>query len=184
MDSIQLMMEEHQYILRMLTVVRKACFRVFQGEAPSYEDFDRMIDFIRNYADAHHHGKEEKLLFNEMVDHLGPLGNKLITHGMLVEHDLGRLYIQELKAALDRVRGGDEESKLDVIANAIGYTHLLKRHIDKEDSVVYSFARRQLSAEIIAQVNEKTESFEKTAREKGLQEHYKSLLAALEKKYQ
>ena len=25
MDSINIMMEEHQYILRMLTVVRKAC---------------------------------------------------------------------------------------------------------------------------------------------------------------
>lgn len=183
MDSIRLMMEEHQYILRMLAVVRKACFRVFKGAEINYEDFDRMIDFIRNYADAHHHGKEEKLLFNEMVDHLGPLGNKLITHGMLVEHDLGRLYIQELKAALDRVREGDEESKLDVIANAIGYTHLLKRHIDKEDSVVYSFAKRQLSAEILTLVNERTEEFEQIARKKGLQEHYISLLADLEKKY-
>ena len=183
MDSIQLMMEEHQYILRMLTVVRKACFRVLQGEEVCYEDFDRMIDFIRNYADAHHHGKEEKLLFNEMVEHLGPLGNKLITHGMLVEHDFGRLYIQDLKAAMDRVREGDEESKLDIIANAIGYTHLLKRHIDKEDSVVYSFAKRQLSADILAQVNEKTEAFEKTAQENGTQEHYKSLLADLEMKY-
>lgn len=183
MDSIQLMMEEHQYILRMLTVVRKACFRVFQGEEVCYEDFDLMIDFIRNYADAHHHGKEEKLLFNEMVEHLGSLGNKLITHGMLVEHDFGRLYIQELKAAMDRVREGDEESKLDIIANAIGYTHLLKRHIDKEDSVVYSFAQRQLSTDIINQVNQKTEEFEKTAQENGTQEHYKSLLTALEKKY-
>jgi hemerythrin-like domain-containing protein len=177
------MMDEHQYILRMLAVVRKACYRVMKGEEVNYQNFDRMIDFIRNYADAHHHGKEEKLLFHEMVEHLGPLGNKLITHGMLVEHDMGRLFIQELRTAMDRVQSGDEESRLDIIANAIGYTHLLKRHIDKEDAVVYTFARKQLSADILDKVNRETVDFEKSAEDKGTQEHYITLLKELEQKY-
>lgn len=183
MNSIQLMKEEHQYILRMLEVVRKACYKILQGQAINYVDFDFMIDFIRNYADAHHHGKEEKLLFHEMVTHLGALGNKLITQGMLVEHDFGRLYIQELKEALTKVKEGDEISKLDVIANAISYTHLLKRHIDKEDSVVYTFAERQLEAEIINKVNLDTEEFENAAREKGTQVYYQNLVDTLEQKY-
>ncbi|MFT4145164.1 MAG: hemerythrin domain-containing protein [Mobilitalea sp.] len=184
MDSIKLMVEEHTYILRMLEVVRKACYGILKGEEIQYEDFSKMTDFIRNYADAHHHGKEEKLLFNEMVTHLGPLGNKLITHGMLVEHDMGRLYIQEMNEALLRVKSGDEVSKLDVIANAISYTHLLKRHIEKEDSVVYTFAERQLAPEILSKVNEETEKFEAEATAKGTQQYYIDLVAALEKKYQ
>ncbi len=183
MNSIKLMMEEHQYILRMLEVVRKACYKVMKGEAIIYEDFDLMIDFIRNYADAHHHGKEEKLLFQEMVTHLGPLGNKLITHGMLVEHDLGRLFIQELREALSRVKDGNDESRLDVIANAVSYTHLLKRHIGKEDSVVFTFAERQLSPEILEKVNLDTEDFEKAADSKGTQKYYQDLVISLEKKY-
>jgi hemerythrin-like domain-containing protein len=183
MDSIQLMMEEHQNILRMLSVVRKACYGILKGEDICYEDFDQMIDFIRNYADAHHHGKEEKLLFNEMVEHLGQLGNKLITHGMLVEHDSGRLFISELREALDRVKNGDEMSKLDVIANAISYTHLLKRHIEKEDSVIYTFAKRQLSNDIFERVNERTVEFEAAAKGKGTQNHYLNLLEVLERKY-
>lgn len=183
MDSIKLMMDEHQYILRMLAVVRKACYRVMKGEEVSFEDLDLMIDFIRNYADAHHHGKEEKLLFHEMVEQLGPLGNKLITHGMLVEHDMGRLFIQELKAAMGRVQSGDEESKLDIIANAIGYTHLLKRHIDKEDAVVYTFARKQLPPDILDKVNRETVEFEKAAEGNNTQEHYIALLEDLEKRY-
>lgn len=183
MDSISLMMEEHQYILRMLKVVRKACHRVMTGEPINYEDFELMIDFIRQYADNHHHGKEEKFLFNEMVNHLGPVGNKLITHGMLVEHDFGRLYIRELKEALDRVKSGDDESRLDVIANAIGYTHLLARHIEKEDSVIYSFAKKQLPEEILAEVNIKAADFENNALAQGIQEHYISILNDLESKY-
>ena len=59
MDSVKLMMEEHQNILRMLEVVRNACYGIYKGEDICYEDFAKMIDFIRNYADNHHHGKEE-----------------------------------------------------------------------------------------------------------------------------
>lgn len=183
MDSIKLMMEEHTYILRMLEVVRRACYGVMQGQQINYEDFDQMIDFIRNYADAHHHGKEEKMLFHEMTEHLGALGNKLVTHGMLVEHDLGRLYIQELKEALNRVSSGDDMSRLDVIANAISYTHLLKRHIEKEDTVVYTFAARQLAPELLEKVNQETEDFEQMAEKRSVQKHYTELVESLEQKY-
>lgn len=183
MDSIKLMMEEHQNILRMLAVVRKACTDIMKGEYIDYKDFDLMIDFIRAYSDAHHHGKEEKLLFNEMVENLGTLGHKMVNHGMLVEHDMGRLYIQELVLALDRTKQGDEDSRIDVIANAISYTHHMKRHIDKEDSVIYTFARRHLPEDILKKLDQDTIAFEETARDKGIQNHYISLLNDLEKKY-
>ena len=183
MDSIEIMMAEHRLIERMLKVMRKACYGIMQGEEINYNDFEMMIDFVRNYADAHHHGKEEKFLFNEMVAHLGPLGTKLVKNGMLVEHDLGRLHMQELTEALARVKGGDNESKLDVIANAISYTHLLTRHIGKEDEVVYTFAKRQLPAEILESVNAQTQVFEEEAEKNGTQKHYIEMLEALEEKY-
>ncbi|TAH73723.1 MAG: hemerythrin domain-containing protein [Anaerolineaceae bacterium] len=183
MDSINLMMEEHQYILRMLTVVRKACLQIMNGEAINYEDFDKMIDFIRNYSDVHHHGKEEKLLFAEMVEHLGNLGSKMVNQGMLVEHDMGRLYIRELISSLGRTKQGHEESRIDVIANAISYTHHMIRHIEKEDKVIYTFARKQLPEDVLKKVDQDTVDFESSAKEKGTQEHYITLLEDLEEKY-
>ena len=125
MDSIALMVEEHKNIKRMLKVIRKYCYRILKGMEIEYEDFYRIIDFIKNYADAHHHGKEEKMLFNRMVDELGPAAEKLVTHGMLVEHDLGRLYTMQLGDAVAKVMAGDDEAKLDIIGNAIGYADLL-----------------------------------------------------------
>lgn len=110
MNSIDLMVEEHKYIMRMLKVVRNACYRILKGEDIQYNDFEQMIDFIKNYADNHHHGKEEKFLFKEMQTNLGNIGNQLVTHGMLVEHDLGRLFISDLSDALKRVKEGDDES--------------------------------------------------------------------------
>jgi hemerythrin-like domain-containing protein len=183
MNSIDLMVEEHKYIIRMLKVVRNACNKILLGEEICYEDFDKMIDFIRNYADVHHHGKEEKFLFKEMVDHLGRMGVNLITHGMLVEHDWGRLFISELKEALVCVKEGDQASRLDVIANAIGYANHLTRHIAKEDAVVYTYAAKQLTPEVLAGINKQTEIFEEEAVKEGTQARYIKLLEQLEEKY-
>lgn len=183
MDGIDLMVQEHKNIKRMLVVIRKACLGIMNGEEINYADFEAMIDFVRNYADKHHHGKEEKFLFTKMVDEIGGAAEKLVKYGMLVEHDLGRLYMSELEAALSKAKAGDPEAKLDVIANAVSYTHLLSRHIDKEDKVAYTFAKRELSEETLSNINRECESFEEEMNKTGLQNKYLEMLEQFEKKY-
>lgn len=183
MNGIMLMVEEHKLIKRMLNVVRKACYRALETERINYDDFAAMIDFVRSYADAHHHGKEEQFLFNEMVAHSGPAAEKLVTHGMLVEHDLGRLHMAQLEAALEAHKNGDQESILDIIANAISYTHLLYRHIDKEDLVVYPFAERTLNQDVIDGINQACETFENEHVKDGIQDKYLHLVEKFEEKY-
>jgi len=153
------------------------------GKEIDYTDFEMMTDFVRNYADKHHHGKEENFLFNRMVDEIGGAAEKLVKFGMLVEHDFGRLYMKELEEALAKVKAGDDEAKLDVIANAVSYTHLLNRHIDKEDNVVYSFAKRALSEEILNKVNMECDAFEEEMNRAGVQNKYIQILELLEQKY-
>lgn len=180
MNCIELMVEEHKNIKRMLAVIRKYCNRILNNESVQYEDFYRIIDFIRNYADKHHHGKEETLLFNKMMEELGPTAEKLVRYGMNVEHDLGRLHVQELEAAVKRVLDGDMEARLDVIADAISYTHLLNRHIDKEDGVVYKYAQRNLLEETLNKLELECASFEQKAAVEKTQEKYLALLNELE----
>lgn len=181
MSAIDIMMEEHEYIKRMLVVVRKACYGVLKGEEINYDDFKLMISFIRNYADGHHHNKEEIMLFNRMIDNLGALGEKTIKHGMLVEHDLGRYHVKALDEALESLKGGDDESKLDVIANAISYTKLLERHIDKEDNVIYKFAERELDLETFETINKECLAYEND--HSSIKEENIKILEKLESKY-
>ena len=181
MKAIEIMNEEHKYILRMLQVIRKCCFKILNNEEIIYEDFYKIIDFIRNYADNHNHKKEEKILFIKMVEELGEPAKKAVNQGMLVEHDLGRLHVRELVAALEKVKAGEEEAKLDVIANAISYTHLLIRHIDKEDRVIYKFAERNLNDEVIKLIDDECENYEINNEE--IKNKYISILEELEKRY-
>ena len=145
MNCIDLMVSEHGNIKKMLKILRKMGYGILKGEDPVEDDFRKVIDFVRNYADGHHHKKEEDLLFVRMVEELKSGPAKFIRNGMLVEHDLGRLYIKEMEEALDKVLEGDYESRLDLIGNAVSYCSLLNRHIDKEDNVLYKYALNNLA---------------------------------------
>ncbi|MGG7142743.1 hemerythrin domain-containing protein [Clostridium nigeriense] len=181
MDAIEIMMEEHKNIKVMLKIVRKACFSILEGEEVNYDDFNKIINFIRNYADSHHHKKEEIMLFNRMVDEIGETAEKVVKYGMLVEHDLGRLYVSSLSEALEELKKGNNEAKLDVIANAISYTNLLERHIHKEDNVIYKFAQRELKEETMNLINYECVEFENKFND--IKDNNLSILEELKIKY-
>lgn len=181
MNAVELMVNEHKNIKRVLKVIRKLCIKISNGENIDYSVFYKIIDFVRNYADKHHHNKEEEILFKKMTDELGESVAGGPIFGMLSEHDLGRLYMQNLEAALKKVQEGDRDARIDVIANAVSYTDLLYRHIDKEDNAVYKFAEKQLSKEALEEVEERCKDVEKIAEEKRLQDKYLNIVKELEK---
>lgn len=177
MKAIEIMVKEHENINRLNQVIRNACLQMLEGKEVPAEDFACMIDFIRNYADRHHHGKEEQLLFRDMQEQLGPAAEKLIRHGMLVEHDLARLHVAEWEAAVER------NDRLDIITYASGYTKLLQRHIDKENQVVYPFAEKNLKPEMLVLLDRRTREFEEHADKEHGPAYYLQILEILETKY-
>lgn len=70
-----------------------------------------------------------------------------------------------------------------MIANAVSYSNLLFRHIEKEDNTVFPFAERSLKSETLHQINTECENFEKINQEQQIQKKYISLLEVLEAKY-
>ena len=181
MSAIDLLINDHKYVSRMLVVIRKVCFNLMENNEIDYEDFDKIISFVRNFADGHHHQKEEIFLFNKMVEHLGDTGKNVITHGMLVEHDLGRSYIRNLIEALEKHKNGNNESKLDIIANSVSYATLLENHIHKEDNIIFNFAKRGLSKQLLELVDKECMEYEQNYTE--LIKENMDILTYLEEKY-
>lgn len=182
MKSIEDMINEHENVKRMIKVIRKYCYKVLKSEYIDYEDFYRIIDFIRNYTDGHHHAKEENILFKTMGEKIPKLANNGPITGMLIEHDMARLYVSNLEKALKEYEKGNDEARLDIIANAISYGDLLSRHIDKENNVIYKFAENMLSEDVKEEIDRQSNELEKSAEEKGIQEKYIGMLNELEKK--
>lgn len=175
MYGIDILVKEHENILAFTGFLRSICAEILEGKPVDAPLLRECLEFARNYADKHHHGKEEKILFRIMMENMGPVAEKLIRNGMLVEHDLGRLYLSELEMAIDEYeKYPGTEAKLDIISNGIGYGALLKRHIDKENEAAYGFAVRALSEDLLKRVDEETDSFERQAMEQGVQDKYES----------
>ncbi len=183
LEAIEIMVKEHDNIRRMLKVMRKICYNLMTKSDYDLGDFPKIIDFVRNYADKHHHGKEEDILFTTMNREIEKLAKSGAITGMYIEHDNGRLYMNNLKTALEEFKKGNDEARLDIIANAISYTDLLDRHIEKENTAMYKFAERMLNDRVKSTVDAECRKIEKKAAEMGIQEKYLKLLDELEIKY-
>ena len=48
MNGIDLLINEHKYVSRMLVVIRKVCFNLMENNGIDYEDFDKIISFVKN----------------------------------------------------------------------------------------------------------------------------------------
>ena len=100
MYGIDLLMKEHENIVALTKHLRRTCCAVIEGADIDVQEFLECIDFARTYADKHHHGKEEQILFRFMLNNSDPVAEKLVRNGMLVEHDFGRFHIGELENAV------------------------------------------------------------------------------------
>jgi len=171
---------EHRVIERVLRILEKASRRLEAGDSVPPEVFGKSIDFIRNFADKCHHGKEQDTLFPVLVEHGipkegGPIGV------MLAEHDEGRAYVRGMAEALSKHRAGDVGAAADIAHNARGYAQLLEQHIQKEDNVLYPMAERVLSEEEKVELADKFEQVEREVMGEGKHEEYLRLVEGLEK---
>ncbi len=136
------LIREHRAISRLLDVLDALGRLADAGEAP-VDACEQALEFIRTYADALHHGKEEQLLFPAMEAAGLPTGTGPIAV-MCDEHEQARDALVTMERALDAM-GPGERAAGEAFARAAGaYTHLLREHIRTEDEVVFPMVEELL----------------------------------------
>lgn len=177
-DITQVMVKEHQLILRMITLLEKNVALMEQGRFRNWQFFLDAVDFIRNYADRFHHAKEEDVLFVELINNGMPEKQSPI-EAMHIEHDQGRAFVRNMADAAEKALAG-EAGQVSIIAeNAKGYITLLREHIDKEDTVLYPLAERILPEDVRAQMIDAYHRAEEQTP--GLEEKYRRLVEEYER---
>jgi hemerythrin-like domain-containing protein len=146
-EVTRVMVEEHQLILRMITLVEHNTALMEAGRFRNWQFFIEAVDFIRNYADRFHHAKEEDVLFAVLVDNGMPAKQSPI-EAMLIEHDQGRAHVWAMEAAAAQALAGEPGQIPLIAAHARGYAQLLRGHIDKEDTILYPLAERILPEDV------------------------------------
>jgi hemerythrin-like domain-containing protein len=168
MDAIETLMGEHRIIEHGIDALAAFADEARRRTADEREELGRFVTFIREFADACHHGKEEDILFKAMVEAGFPSQGGPIAM-MLAEHDQGRAFVKQLAELAAAEAPWSPEDRERLAEAAHGYAELLRQHIYKEDTVLYPMAEAQLPPQVMERVNEACERFE--VEETGSGEH-------------
>lgn len=137
---VRRMVEEHTFIKKLLGLIPQRIIATDITTTDGKALIERMLYFIRNYADRYHHAKEEDILFG-YVDRSSD-----IISVMLSDHVNGRNHVKGIAEALQR---GDKDA---VVNGFIAYRDLLTEHIRKEDDILYPWIDRQLSTHQVGEL--------------------------------
>jgi hemerythrin-like domain-containing protein len=171
-------MGEHRRIEQVLGSLESYVVGIEQGLAPARATLADYAAFFRGFADALHHGKEEDLLFQRMLERgmprqTGPLAV------MYHEHTLGRARVKTLRE-LGAGSGALAPVEVELaVESSTAFVELLRAHILKEDGILYPMAERLLTGPELDRLETEFESFEKTMRADGSLDRFAALADAL-----
>jgi hemerythrin-like domain-containing protein len=146
MRAVEILMEEHRVIERVLDALDAAAGALEAGRPVRPGFFLDAADFIAGFADGCHHHKEEGVLF-EAIAASGLPASEGPVPVMLMEHEQARALTRSLREAARRLEQGDPQAGRQVIASARAYVALLHDHIAKEDEVLFPMADELLTEE-------------------------------------
>ena len=167
--AIQDLREEHDSILYVLQILEKMVASGSLDLDTKFRYYGEVVYFLKTFADKCHHGKEENILFDELVskgihNENGPIGV------MLSEHVQGRQHVAQMnKAVEDRNVAQFDEA-------AIQYAILLRHHIDKENNALFVMADNVLSETEQDLMFEKFESREEDVIGHGVHEQLHAMI--------
>jgi hemerythrin-like domain-containing protein len=176
------LIHEHKAIKVMLSIMSKIAENIRNDKGVDTNDIEKIVDFLKTFADKCHHGKEENALFPALVEEGiqkegGPVGV------MLHEHIVGRGYIKDISSSNEEYIKGSSES-IQLIAESLSnYINLLHKHIQKEENVLFPMAEKVLSIQKQNKIFDQFEKIEKDVIGHGVHEQYHELLNELKNKY-
>ena len=174
--------DQHQNILKIADILEEVLSHEPEPGKFDYDAIGSCVKFIRLYADALHHGKEEDLLFPEMEARgvprqVGPLAV------MLLEHRKGRELAGTMADNLQAAQGGDLEARDALYTAGHGYIQLIRQHIGKEDNVLFEMADQMIDRDACRRLCEQYDGVCQRTFDGCTVAELEALLASLRERY-
>ncbi len=171
---------EHRVIQKMVAGMSVLADQMEGGEAVDVLLLESLVVFLRTFADRCHHGKEESFLFPALIrrgvpSHGCPIG------GLTMEHQKGRVMVEELADAIRGYTAGEPPARENLIKSLRALVAFYPSHIWKEDYLLFPLAGKVLTPEDQQELRDK---FETVERELGVDvlEGFDKVVAELERK--
>ncbi len=127
------LMVEHRLIEKMIKLIGTESQRILRQKNINVVFIDRAVDFIRTYADRCHHGKEEDILFRDLVKKPLSAEHKRILDELTEEHTFARNTTKKIVAMKEKYVQGDKNIILEIAKLMQALAEFYPKHIEKED---------------------------------------------------
>jgi hemerythrin-like domain-containing protein len=133
MKPIGPLMWEHRLIETMVDLLRVEIDRITNLKTLNVMLVEQAVDFFRTYADRTHHGKEEEILFRDLLQKKMSPEHKNTMDELIREHVHGRELVRKLVEAKDLYVNGSPEALPHIASELRALVDFYPRHIEKED---------------------------------------------------
>ncbi len=175
---ITILMNEHRLIENVLGSLETCALEIEGGLAFERAFARDYAGFLRGFADAWHHGKEEDILFRRMIERgfseeSGPVAV------MLHEHREGRALVGAIHGVGEGTGEVTPAERATFLTGANGFIPLLRQHIQKEDNILYPMSERVLSSAEFETMLANFAAFEAKAGADGTRDRLETLAGRL-----
>jgi len=133
MKPIGPLMWEHRLIERMVSLLNRELKSIDTNHMADVDLISTGVDFFRTYADRTHHGKEEDILFRDLVKKPLSQEHTRIMNELIAEHIYARKTVGALVDAKNKYKDGDSASLKDIVKYLKELIGFYPVHIEKED---------------------------------------------------
>ena len=155
-NIIQILLEEHRNIDKLLLVLEHELEVFDRSEEPDYEILQAVIQYFQDYPESCHHPKED-MVFEKLKVRDPAAANRI--GDVEAEHQVETKRLRQLVEAVEEILAGREflrQTFHDVVRDFIEHQ---RQHMDKEERLLFPAAIQGLRpddwAEIDARLNDR-----------------------------
>jgi len=152
MDAIDILLNEHRHIERIMDVLECAVEHGRGGGSVSPVLFERTAHFLLAFVDGSHSAKEDEVFQALTARGLPPGAGVLVA--LSGQHALGRELAEELREVARAVTRGEKEAE-ELYTLAERYVRLHRGHTEVEEGRFFPLVRRLLPVDVMERVRAK-----------------------------
>jgi len=158
MDAIEILVKEHDLILRGLDLLTTAAEKIVRNQNPPKEFFEKAGSFTLNFTNKYHHYKEEIVMFGLLAQkHEGEIDAEI--ERLRDQHAVLHGYMTEITQSLDAYSENTESEVRRLHRNLSEYIETLRRHVHAENKIFYPLVAKTLTSDEMAGLMEEFEKY-------------------------
>ena len=161
MKATALLTEDHRQIARALKVLAHLSARTSRNGVIDANSAKDLLDFLQQFADRHHQGKEEGLFFPALLQDRDQKNYRSLS-ALIFEHNRERSLCEGLEESIRAQKAQDFVHYADRIVE------VLQDHIDREEHQLFRLAEDTLDAKQDERVAADLQNYERSWQETGL----------------